>query len=253
MTPPDKTKAVLEQLLADLYGKQSAKSPAEKDSFLKSQDGQFLGRITTNRLDQESILNPYGPYGSHYSQTSIFNQYSPYGSLYGQFSINNPYSSSPPQLFLGGQFKGHVSKNRHVPKRIDPNAFVYLLKNDIKRLLKGDFSPPGSSTAKPVRRGTYLIANDGAFLGTLDTNSFSSDSIFNQFGQYGNHYSGVSIFNAYGTYGGAYSSLSPYNEFTSTPPKIMSGDQFLAYLTKNHFLQPRVDPDKVELWAKENT
>ena len=249
MTPPDKTKAVLEQLLADLYSRQAVKSPSEKNSFLKSQDGQFLGRITSNRLDQESILNPYGPYGSRFSQTSIFNQYSPYGSLYGQFSINNPYSASPPQLFLGGQLKGHVSKNRSILKRIDPDVFLFLLKNDINRLLRGDASLPASSLLSPAKRGLYIMANDGAFLGTLDTNKFSGDSIFNQFSQYGNQYSGVSIFNTYGTYGGPYSSLSAFNEFTPTPPRIMSGDQFLAYLTKNPFLQPRVDPDEVEAWV----
>lgn len=252
MTPPDKTKAVLEQLLADLYGKQASKSPSEQDSYLQAQDGQFLGRITKDKFDQESILNKYGPYGSPYSQTSIFNRYSPYGSPYGQFSINNPYSSAPPKLFIDGTFKGHVSKNRFVEKQVPVDTFLYLLKNDLKKLLSGNVTQSAAMLSGHARRGVYLLANDGAFLGSLDTNSLSPDSIFNQFSQYGNQFSAVSIFNNFGTYGNPYSALSPFNEFTATPPRIMAGEKLIAFLTKNSFLTPRVDPDSLEKWAKEN-
>lgn len=34
-------------------------------SFLLAQDGQYLGKLTLNKFDTESILNQYGLYGSH--------------------------------------------------------------------------------------------------------------------------------------------------------------------------------------------
>lgn len=49
---------------------------------LYSRDGQYLGKVSNNKYDSESISNPYGKYGSKYSSTSINNQYSKYGSDY---------------------------------------------------------------------------------------------------------------------------------------------------------------------------
>ena len=89
MSKDDQTKELLEKMLADLYAKQASVGTSYGDSYLVAQDGQFLGKITDNQYDSDSILNEYGPYGSQYSNTSIFNEYSPYGSPYGQFSINN--------------------------------------------------------------------------------------------------------------------------------------------------------------------
>jgi hypothetical protein len=49
---------------------------------LYSRDGQYLGKVSNNKFDSESISNPYGKYGSKYSSTSINNDYSKYGSDY---------------------------------------------------------------------------------------------------------------------------------------------------------------------------
>lgn len=49
---------------------------------LYGNDGQYLGKVSNNKYDSESISNPYGKYGSKYSSTSINNQYSNYGSKY---------------------------------------------------------------------------------------------------------------------------------------------------------------------------
>lgn len=70
----DKTKKLLEHLLGELYEEQSNVQENRRESFLKAQDGQYLGKITTNRYDNDSILNKYGPFGSRYSNTSIFNK-----------------------------------------------------------------------------------------------------------------------------------------------------------------------------------
>lgn len=90
--------------------------------------------------------------------------------------------------------------------------------------------------------GAYLIAADGMFIGEI-SGEFNDKSIINEFGEYGGEFSNKSISNEFGMYGGEFSELSPYNEFSSKPPKLMRGKSFIAYVTKNEFMSPRVDPD----------
>ena len=46
---------------------------------LYSGNGTFLGELSSNRYAPNSILNPYGVYGSRYSPQSIRNPHGPYG------------------------------------------------------------------------------------------------------------------------------------------------------------------------------
>ena len=73
-----------------------------RESFLLAQDGQFLGMLSSNKYQSDSVMNEYGSYGSKYSSTSIFNQYGQYGSRYASYSPFNPYTSTPPQIILRG-------------------------------------------------------------------------------------------------------------------------------------------------------
>ena len=60
------------------------------------QTGKYLGNLSNNPYDQNSVSNPYGEYGSPYSQDSINNPVGEYGSPYSDKSINNPYATHPP-------------------------------------------------------------------------------------------------------------------------------------------------------------
>ncbi|MBF0141751.1 MAG: hypothetical protein HQL74_15945 [Magnetococcales bacterium] len=60
--------------------------------------GRFLGTLSSNGFDPNSVSNPYGQYGSQYSPDSINNPYGQYGSQYSPNSINNPYASTPPSI-----------------------------------------------------------------------------------------------------------------------------------------------------------
>jgi len=60
------------------------------------QTGKYLGNLSNNPYDQNSVSNPYGEYGSPYSQDSINNPVGEYGSPYSDKSINNPYATNPP-------------------------------------------------------------------------------------------------------------------------------------------------------------
>ncbi len=99
--------------------------------------------------------------------------------------------------------------------------------------------PYAFSTA---RYPLYLYSNDGkTFLGKLTTNKYDSDSIANQYGNYGSKYSHTSILNTYGTYGNKYNSQSAFNEYASSPPIIVdSSGNFIAYLTANKYKAPGV-------------
>ena len=63
------------------------------------QDGQYLGNLSTNRYDANSINNPYGRYGSRYSSDSVNNPYGRYGSRYSNESANNPYATQAPVIY----------------------------------------------------------------------------------------------------------------------------------------------------------
>lgn len=101
-----------------------------QESFLLAQDGQFLGMLSSNRYQSDSVMNEYGTYGSKYSTTSIFNQYGRYGSPYASYSPFNPYTSTPPQIILRGQYIGVLTKNTILQNRLDPyQLFDFISEN----------------------------------------------------------------------------------------------------------------------------
>lgn len=103
-----------------------------QESFLLAQDGQFLGILSSNKYQTDSVMNEYGTYGSKYSSTSIFNQYSQYGSRYGFYSPFNPYTSTPPQIILKGQWVGLLTANTFLQNRLDPHQlFDWIYENGL--------------------------------------------------------------------------------------------------------------------------
>ena len=65
-----------------------------------------------------------------------------------------------------------------------------------------------------------IVADDGTFLGTFE-NEYSTNSIYNQYGNYGSPYSTNSIMNQYGNYGSDYSDYSPFNKYANHAPWIV--------------------------------
>ena len=82
------------------------------------------------------------------------------------------------------------------------------------------------------------------YLGCLTCSEYSSESIWNEYSQYGNEYNSNSIWNEYGTYGNEYSSYSPWNEYASNPPVIVDKKgNFYGYFTVNEYKSKRADFD----------
>jgi hypothetical protein len=70
------------------------------------------------------------------------------------------------------------------------------------------------------------------FYGCLNCSKYDSESVCNQYGDFGSRYSDLSIWNRYGDVGSKYSSNSPWNKFASTPPAIVDKDgNFYGYFT----------------------
>jgi hypothetical protein len=90
--------------------------------------------------------------------------------------------------------------------------------------------------------GGVIYAPNGVYLGRL-TNQFDSQSILNTFGSYGSQFSSTSMYNTFSQYGSPFGSYSAYNQFTNSPPILYVGNVAAAYVTKNTFKTPRVDPD----------
>ena len=110
---------------------------------------------------------------------------------------------------------------------------------------------PNLLTSKINAGESFLLANDGQFLGKLSLNQFDAESISNSYGLFGSQYSATSIFNKYGNYGSQYSALSPFNRFTSTPPMIYLKGRFFGYLTKNVYMGPSsIDPDNLIFYLR---
>lgn len=83
-------------------------------------DNTFLGVVSRDLNDPESIANPYGRYGDPRSPYSIWNAYSPYGARSGNTSAWCEWATRPPKVFYGDYFWGYLSTNRSLSPRINP-------------------------------------------------------------------------------------------------------------------------------------
>ncbi len=103
------------------------------------------------------------------------------------------------------------------------------------------------SAANARAAGDILIFGGDShdqFLGCLVCNEFSSDSICNGFGTYGNEYSSQGMFNEYAGFGNEYNSSSPWNEYstsTSVPVLVDREGKFYGYFTINDSRHNAVD------------
>lgn len=92
-------------------------------------DGQFLGVLSSNQSDPNSITNP-NTYGSFYSYHSIKNPASLYGGACGLYSPYNITCINPPVILYQGQPMLVVSKNQSVLTNglsmIDPDLMLSI-------------------------------------------------------------------------------------------------------------------------------
>ncbi len=86
-----------------------------------AQDGTFLGKMASE-LDQDSVLNEFGPHGNEFSSVSIWNELGNYGSEFGSYSAFSEFASSPPLILVNGQVAGRLSVRSDISSAINPYA-----------------------------------------------------------------------------------------------------------------------------------
>jgi hypothetical protein len=64
--------------------------------LIDQKTGKYLGNLSTNQNDPDSVSNPHGRYGSKDSEDSINNPDGKYGSPQSNDSLNNPYATNTP-------------------------------------------------------------------------------------------------------------------------------------------------------------
>ena len=83
----------------------------------------------------------------------------------------------------------------------------------------------GGSISNASKPSTILYIYGGKkaedYLGKLNASKYDSESIWNEYGKYGNKYNSQCIWNLYGTYGSKYGTYSPFSTSASYPPILV--------------------------------
>lgn len=96
--------------------------------YAQNDDNTYLGKLTSNEYDTESIFNEFGSFGSEFSQTSIWNEFSTYGSQFSNYSALNDIASKPPVIYLDGEVFGYLTTNSTMSNGISPIGLLEKLK-----------------------------------------------------------------------------------------------------------------------------
>ena len=110
------------------------------------------------------------------------------------------------------------------------------------------------STGPPPDLGAYIgceiYAQDPvqSLLGIIDKKKHNRKSISNLHGLYGSEVSERSILNEHSSFGSPDGIYSPTNPYANTPPRIFRRGVFVAYLTMNRSLTPRLDTNDLLTW-----
>jgi len=89
-------------------------------SAIIAYDNTFLGLISRDWQNPDSISNPYDRFGCPEAPWSIWNPDGRWGSEYSFDSPWNPSGTHPPRVYNGNYFLGYLTTNNNLYPRIDP-------------------------------------------------------------------------------------------------------------------------------------
>ncbi|NIA21983.1 MAG: tetratricopeptide repeat protein, partial [Anaerolineaceae bacterium] len=118
----------------DALGGTASEAPSVREAVLSrkavlvARDGTFLGRLTADRHDTESIWNPLGKYGSPYSEVSIFDPTGRFGGPLSDQSPWNPKAEHPPMIKFGEEQLVHLTANPRIKPGLTVEALIALMK-----------------------------------------------------------------------------------------------------------------------------
>lgn len=110
-------------------------------------------------------------------------------------------------------------------------------------IIQPTFSQDFSRLVEYLNDATVVAQDEkSTYLGKI-SNSYNTESIFNEYGKFGGNYSSTSIWNEYGKFGGEYNSFSAFNPNSSKPPMVIKRGKVIAYLTVNKSIEGAVSPN----------
>ena len=71
---------------------------ADPPHLVDGETGKYLGNLSSNPHDPDSVNNEFGQYGSKFSPDSINNEFGQYGSEFSNDSARNPYATNAPRI-----------------------------------------------------------------------------------------------------------------------------------------------------------
>jgi len=83
-----------------------------------AEDGTFLGKLSADAADAQSVVNPKGMFGSPGSEFSLANPATRYTRADSDVSVNNPKAAHPPRLFYDGNLLAYVTENTALRPRV---------------------------------------------------------------------------------------------------------------------------------------
>jgi hypothetical protein len=91
-------------------------------------DGTFLGTVTTDRYDQDSICNRFGEYGSKFNE-SIFNTFGTHGGKFSELGSYNRNATHPPRVIDVQRrvLVAYITKNPRFQPRLDPDVIPSMV------------------------------------------------------------------------------------------------------------------------------
>ena len=88
----------------------------------------------------------------------------------------------------------------------------------------------------------YGGKSHNVYLGCMTGSDYDSNSIWNEYGKYGNSYNTNCIWNEYSDYGSEYGDYSPWNAYAKYPPAVVDKQgRFYGYLTIDKYNSKRAD------------
>lgn len=87
-------------------------------AIIVADNGTFLGKVTSNVADAQSVLNQQGMFGSATSEFSLMNPKTRFTRADSDQSVTNPGATRPPKLFFDGNLLAYVTENAKLKPRI---------------------------------------------------------------------------------------------------------------------------------------
>src|ERR1043165_7637526 len=102
---------------------------AVEGCYIIAADDKYLGKISSNEFDLDSIMNSFGDYGSKFSNKSIFNDFGDYGGMFAMNSPFNKFATDPPRVYTSrGAFVAYLTVNTVKAPVMDPHFLIAILK-----------------------------------------------------------------------------------------------------------------------------